>query len=71
MGIRKFRSVEDMPGPPPLLRLDPENLRVACGLSSLAFELCPIRKKPGMRKFCSWDELLAAKEESEIASRRL
>jgi hypothetical protein len=65
MGVRKFHSVEDMPGPPPLPRLDPENLRVACGLSSLAFGLCPIRRKPGVRKFSSWDELLAAK-----ASRR-
>ena len=33
MGARKFHSVEEMPGPPPLPRLDPENLR---GYGSLA-----------------------------------
>ncbi|HEY5283077.1 MAG TPA: hypothetical protein VIM14_09830 [Polyangia bacterium] len=70
MGVRKFRSVEDMPGPPPLPRLDPENLRIACGLASLAFGLRPVRKTSGVRKFRSWNELLAAKEESEFASRR-
>ena len=70
MGVRKFHSVEDMPGPPRLPRLDPENLRIACGLSSMAFGLRPARRTPGVRKFGSWDELLAAKEESEFASRR-
>lgn len=62
--MRKFRSVEDMPGSPPLPRLDPENLRIACGLSSLAFGLCPTKRKPGVRKFHSWNELIAAKEAS-------
>jgi hypothetical protein len=27
MGVRKFRSVADMPGPAPLPPLDPDNLR--------------------------------------------
>jgi hypothetical protein len=62
MGVRKFRSVEEMPGPPPLKRLDPENLRIALGLASLANALCPTRRRPGVRKFRSWDEALDAKE---------
>jgi hypothetical protein len=70
MGVRKFRSVEDMPGPAPLPRLDPENLRIAFGLSSLASGLRPVRRTPGVRKFGPWNELLAAKEESRIAARR-
>jgi hypothetical protein len=67
VGVRKFRSVEEMPGPSPLKRLDPENLRIAFGLSSLANGLCPIRLRPGVRKFRSWDEALAAKEADERA----
>lgn len=59
MGVRKFRSVEEMPGPPRLPRLDPDNLRLAFGLSSLA-GLRPTHLTPGVRKFRSWDELLAA-----------
>jgi hypothetical protein len=62
MGVRKFQSVEDMPGPPALPRLDPENLRIAFGLSSMASGLCPIRRTPGVRKFSSWNEALAAKQ---------
>ena len=64
MGVRKFHSVEEMPGPPSLPRLDPENLRIAFGLSSMASGLCPIRRTPGVRKFSSWNEALAAKEAS-------
>ena len=62
MGVRKFHSVEEMPGPSPLPRLDPENLRIACGLASLANGLSPARRTPGVRKFRSWNEALAAKE---------
>ncbi len=65
MGVRKFHSVEEMPGPPPRKPLDPENLRIAFGLSSLANGLCPIRLRPGVRKFHSWDEALAAKDADE------
>ena len=68
MGVRKFRSVEEMPGPPPLPRLDPENLRIAFGLAALAGGLRPIRRMPGVRKFRSWDEALAAKAGDEAAS---
>jgi hypothetical protein len=70
MGVRKFHSVEEMPEPPPLPRLDPENLRIAFGLASLADGLRPVRRTPGVRKFRSWDEALAAKATDEIASLR-
>ncbi len=70
MGVRKFRSVEEMPGPSPLPRLDPENLRIAFGLSSLASGMRPLRLTPGVRKFRSWDEALAAKAADERASSR-
>ncbi len=65
MGVRKYHSVEEMPGPPPRKPLDPENLRIAFGLSSLANGLRPIRLRPGVRKFHSWDEALAAKDADE------
>jgi hypothetical protein len=62
MGVRKFRSVEDMPGPPVLPRLDPENIRLAFGLSSLATAFHPVRAIPGVRKYRSWNDRLAARE---------
>ena len=70
MGVRKFHSVEEMPGLPPLPRLDPDNLRIAFGLASLANGLSPVRRTPGVHKFRSWDEALAAKAADEIASLR-
>jgi hypothetical protein len=35
MAVRKYRSVADMPPPPPGVRLDPENLRMAFDLMDL------------------------------------
>lgn len=69
MGVRKFHSVEDMPALPPLKRLDPENLRIAFGLSSFANGLCPGRLRPGVRKYHSWDEALSAKDADDRARR--
>jgi len=40
--------------------LDPENLRIAFGLAELAQGFYPVRLKPGVYKYASWDELLAA-----------
>lgn len=56
MPVRKYRSVADMPGVQPRRRLDPENLKIACELTELAFALHPWRFEPGVRKFRSVDE---------------
>jgi hypothetical protein len=61
MGVRKFRSVEEMPGPPRRRPLDPENLRIAFGLAELAQGFHPVRLRPGVYKYASWDEALAAR----------
>lgn len=69
MGVRKFHSVEEMPGPAPREPLDPENLRIAFGLMETAHRLAGVRRRPGVRKFRSWDELLLAKERDEVRRR--
>lgn len=57
MPVRKFRSVEEMPGVAPRRRPhDPENLRIACELSELAYALKPWHFEPGVRKFRSVEE---------------
>lgn len=56
MGVRKFRSVADMPGPPPRPPLEPENLRIAFELMELTARLNPVRRPRGVRKFRSHDE---------------
>jgi hypothetical protein len=63
MSLRKFRSVEEMPGVQPLRPLDPENLRIACELSELAMALHPWRFEPGVRKFRSAEEASVYREE--------
>ncbi len=62
MGVRKFRSVEDMPGPPPRRPLDPDNLRLAFGLVSATTGFRPFRLVPGVRRYRSWDEALLARD---------
>ena len=69
MGVRKFRSVEEMPGPPPRRPLDPENMRLAFGLMSLAHGLHPLAYRPGVRKFHSWNEALESREAIARAQR--
>jgi hypothetical protein len=70
MGIRKFRSVEEMPGPPPLPPLHPDNLREAFGLMRLALGLCELRRTPGVHKFRSFDALVRerARQESRTSA---
>jgi len=70
MGVRKFRSVEEMPGPPRRPPLDPENLRLAFGLASLAHGLYPLRTEAGVRKFRSWDEALESRASKARTRRR-
>lgn len=61
MGVRKFRSVEQMPTQPRRSRLDPGNLRLALGLASLASGLNPVRLVPGVGKYRSQDEALSSR----------
>jgi len=65
MGVRKFHSVEEMPGPEPRTPLDPENLKIAFDLMGTAHRLARLRWPPGVRKFHSWNELLLAREREE------
>ncbi len=65
MPVRRYRSVADMPGPPRRRPLDPENIRIACELSELAFALHPWRFEPGVRKFSSAGEAARHRQEWE------
>ena len=56
MPVRKFRSVAEMPSPPPLRPLDPRNLELECELSSMAARLRPLRFPAGVYKHRSLDE---------------
>jgi hypothetical protein len=56
MPVRKFRSVAEMPSPPPLTPLDPRNLKLACDLSITAARLRPIRFPSGVYKHRSLSE---------------
>jgi hypothetical protein len=68
MGVRKFRSVEQMPGPEPRTPLDPENLKIAFGLMETTHRLAGLRRHPGVRKYRSWDELLRAREREDASA---
>jgi hypothetical protein len=70
MGVRKFRSVEEMPGPSRRAALDPENLRLALGLAGLGHGLYPLWTPAGVRKFRSWDEALESRAARARAQRR-
>ncbi len=61
MAVKKFRSVEEMPGPAPRRPLDPENLRIAFGLVEFASRLAREKRRPGVRKFRSFDEAQRSK----------
>jgi hypothetical protein len=67
MGVRKYRGVEEIPGPPPREPLDPDNLRLACGLSDLARRFGPRARVPGVYKSGSFDELLRERDRREAA----
>lgn len=56
MPVRKFRSVAEMPSPPPLPPLSVDAIRSACELMELASRLFPVRKQPGVRKFHTLEE---------------
>jgi hypothetical protein len=71
MSVRRYRSVSEMKGPEPLPRLDPENLRIACELSELAFGLRAWRLEPGLRKYASVEEASRARQAWERDQVRL
>jgi hypothetical protein len=56
MGVRKFRSVAEMPPPAPRTPLDPKNLREVCALMELTRRLSRFSFVPGVRKFRSAEE---------------
>lgn len=64
MGLRRFRSVEEMRGPPPRDAGDSENLRIACGMSELARRLARLSLEPAIRRFRSYDELLDSRDQT-------
>lgn len=69
MGVRKFHSVAEMPGPAPLPPLHPDNLRLAVELMDLAIRLSRFSPQPGVRRFRSIEEADAARrawEEAEV-----
>ena len=73
MPVRRYRHVAEMPAVRPLPPLDPENLRIACDLTELAYGLHPWRFTPGVRKFRSMEEanLHRASWEREQVRRRV
>ena len=57
MGVRRFHSAADMPGPPVRPPLDP-NLKIVFGLMGFTHALARLRHAPGVRRFRSWDDAL-------------
>ena len=70
MGVRRFHSVEDMPGPHPRPPLDPENIRLVLSLMDLARHLSPVTFVPGVRKFRSVEEAAQRRQQSEVDANR-
>ena len=61
MPVRKYSSVADMPGVEPLPPLDPDNIRMACELTELAYGLRSWHLEPGVHKFGSVGEAFASR----------
>jgi len=70
MSVKKYRSVDQMPGPATRPPLDPENLRIAFELMNLTHRLAGIHHRPGIRKYRSWNELLRAREDEAVGLRK-
>ena len=66
MPVRKFLSVAETPVRK-LTPLDPNNFRIACELSELAYSLHPWQFPPGVRKFASIEEASAHRERWRLA----
>ena len=64
MSVKKFRSVDHMPGPPPLDPLDPDNFVRFFEVIALAEQLCPFtRYEPGIKKFRSAEQAFMSREQ--------
>ena len=62
MPVRKFRSVEEMPGRQALTPLDPRNLDLLFELLRFTNSLHPMRRTPGVTKFRSMAEANAHRQ---------
>jgi hypothetical protein len=62
MALRRYRSIEEMPGPPPLGACDPANLRAAIEVSAVCYALNPWRFPPGVHKHASVAEAASERE---------
>lgn len=66
MGVKKYRSVAEMPSKAWAERLNPDNLRQACALMAWTRLLSPPKRAPGVRKYRSVGE---ASRRSEVQPR--
>ena len=65
MSVRKYRSVEEMPGAALHPPLDPRNLQLACDLSAAVIRLAPRRFPPGVHRYRSTAEARACRDQWE------
>ncbi len=65
MPVRKYRSIEKMPGPPAYPPLRAENLRDALSLMETAYRMFPWRYTPGVHKHRSIEEANRSRQEWE------
>jgi hypothetical protein len=70
MGVKKYRSVSEMPGRQALPPLDPDNLWRFLELCELTDSLFPVHREPGVRKFRSLEEASRHRQEWEAAAVR-
>lgn len=65
MGVKKYRSVDLMPGPPPLPPLEPDNFVRFFEVIALAEQISPfLGYKPGIRKFRSAEQAYMSREKT-------
>ena len=62
MPVRKFRSVEEMPGPARYLPGDPALFRAIAGVWTFGARANPRRFPPGVHRYHSIDEMNRAQE---------
>ena len=69
MSVRKYASIAEMPGIAPLPPLHPNNFRIACELTELAFGLRSWHLEPGVHKFGSVAEAFASRRQRDKQAR--